>query len=208
MAVDICRKMIAPLGTLKGVDTARIGLDPDRCRRNATRILRHLPAVRNKVMEVFTHAHAGSDGSTDPDRMLYSGGFIQPADRHLLNKILAIAPKDLGKHLWSFQDERLQLMLFRYRARNFPNTLNEEERRMWDRDRRARLVETEDPAYFTLRDFERTLADLRRGGYEALVRGFPSGQEPDLLSLLDIVGLATVCDVVPLTGLNRARRCP
>jgi glutamate formiminotransferase len=27
----------------------------------------------------------------------------------------------------------------------------------------------------------RTLADLRRGGYEALVKGFPAGQEPDLL---------------------------
>jgi single-stranded-DNA-specific exonuclease len=38
----------------------------------------------------------------------------------------------------------------------------------------------------------------RRGFYKAGAR------EPDLLSLLDIVGLATVCDVVPLTGLNRA----
>lgn len=167
--------MIAPLGTLKGVDTARIGLDPDRCRQNATRILRHMPAVRDKVMEVFAHAHAGSDGSTDPDRMLYSGGFIPTADRHLLNKILAIAPKDLGRHLWSFQDERLQLMLFRYRARNFPDTLNAEERRMWDQDRRARLVETEDPSYFTLRDFERALAEQREAR---------SG-DPEALEILD-----------------------
>jgi single-stranded-DNA-specific exonuclease len=33
--------------------------------------------------------------------------------------------------------------------------------------------------------------------------GFP-GEEPDLLEQLDIVALATVCDVMPLTGLNRA----
>ncbi len=32
----------------------------------------------------------------------------------------------------------------------------------------------------------------------------PNRPAPDLLSLLDIVALGTVCDVVPLTGLNRA----
>jgi len=32
----------------------------------------------------------------------------------------------------------------------------------------------------------------------------PDEPQPDLLALLDLVGLATVCDVVPLTGVNRA----
>ena len=36
-------------------------------------------------------------------------------------------------------------------------------------------------------------------------RGFFNGRaEPDLRELLDLVALATVCDVMPLTGLNRA----
>jgi single-stranded-DNA-specific exonuclease len=43
-----------------------------------------------------------------------------------------------------------------------------------------------------------TVRELRRGGY------FAGADEPDLLALLDIVALATVCDVMPLTGLNRA----
>jgi single-stranded-DNA-specific exonuclease len=32
----------------------------------------------------------------------------------------------------------------------------------------------------------------------------PERPEPDLMALLDLVALATVCDVMPLTGLNRA----
>ena len=39
---------------------------------------------------------------------------------------------------------------------------------------------------------------LRRQGF------FQTHKEPDLLGLLDLVALATVCDVMPLTGLNRA----
>ena len=33
------------------------------------------------------------------------------------------------------------------------------------------------------------------------------GAEPDLMGLLDLVALATVCDVMPLIGVNRALVC-
>jgi exodeoxyribonuclease-1 len=93
--------------------------------------------------------------------MLYSGGFFSPADRHLMKKILAVPPRELAGHLWSFQDKRLPLMVFRYRARNHPETLTAQERQAWDRDRRARLVDNTDPAYFTLTEFRRVVAELR-----------------------------------------------
>jgi len=46
-----------------------------------------------------------------------------------------------------------------------------------------------------------TVRALRRLGF------FASRAEPDLIGLLDLVALATVCDVMPLTGVNRAFVC-
>jgi single-stranded-DNA-specific exonuclease len=43
-----------------------------------------------------------------------------------------------------------------------------------------------------------TVRELRRSGW------FAGRPEPDLMALLDMVALATVCDVMPLTGVNRA----
>ena len=43
-----------------------------------------------------------------------------------------------------------------------------------------------------------TVRTLRRAGW------FATRPEPDLRSLLDLVALATVCDVMPLVGVNRA----
>jgi len=46
-----------------------------------------------------------------------------------------------------------------------------------------------------------TVRELRRRGV------FAGRAEPDLIALLDLVALATVCDVMPLTGVNRALVC-
>jgi len=46
-----------------------------------------------------------------------------------------------------------------------------------------------------------TARTLRRRGF------FAARREPDLIGLLDVVALATVCDVMPLVGVNRALVC-
>jgi exodeoxyribonuclease-1 len=153
--------MIAPLGTLKGVDTARIDLDVDSCKEHARKILACLEQVRPKVAEVFSTRYEDAS-NRDPDRMLYSGGFFSAADRHLMNKILNVPAKSLREHLWTFQDDRLPLMLLRYRARNYPESLSLKEREIWNRDRKTRLVDAPGDEYFTLGAFRQELELCRR----------------------------------------------
>ncbi len=167
--------MLAPIGTLKRVDCDRIDLDPEKCKEHARQLLASLDVVREKVIEVFSTPRDAFEDSTDPDRMLYSGGFFSSADRHLMKKILVVPAGKLGGHLWSFQDRRLPLMLFRYRARNFPDTLSMEEARAWDQDRKTRLIEASDPAYFTLNDFRISVRELRE----------QKKSEPEAMRILD-----------------------
>lgn len=66
----------------------------------------------------------------DVDEDLY-GGFIGNADRRTLNHLRSLPPERLGHERTSFQDARLEELLFRYRARNFPTSLNDTERARW-----------------------------------------------------------------------------
>jgi exodeoxyribonuclease-1 len=153
--------MVAPFATLKGVDLNRIQLNPDRCRRHAAKVLASIASIRHKVVEVFLTSYADSQETNDPDLMIYNGGFFSHADRHLMSKVLSVPADKLGGHLWSFQDKRLPLMLFRYRARNFPETLSMKEADMWREDRRARLIEATDSSHFTLAQFKREMVEAR-----------------------------------------------
>lgn len=139
--------MLAPASTLQGVDCQRIGLDPDRCHRNAQKLLADLPRVRGKVMDVFGPLPPG--GETDPDHMIYTGGFFSNSDRALLAKVHTTRPEELARLSWPFQDARLKEMLYRYRARNYPATLDETEQRQWREQRLARLMSPADERLLT-----------------------------------------------------------
>ena len=153
--------MVAPMATLKGVDTGRIQLDSERCLHHARALMGALDTVRAKAIEVYSRPPDSYQNGSDPDLMIYSGSFFSQGDRHLMGKILAVPPDELRGHQWSFQDQRLPLMLFRYRARNYPETLTPEEVRSWDQDRRARLIDSEDSTLFTLKGFRQAMQELR-----------------------------------------------
>lgn len=67
----------------------------------------------------------------DVDEDLY-GGFILEADRCILERLRSLDGVLLAAMRPHFQDTRLKPLLFRYRARNFPDTLTSEEQHRWD----------------------------------------------------------------------------
>ena len=126
------------LSTLSKERLAELELDGDVLRTNLAK-LRNAPDLPARIAQAFDHQFDGS-GLTDPDEQLYAGGFISNTDREKLNWLISEPVETLGEQEVRFEDERLPEMLFRYRARNYPATLDGEEMERWEQFRSQRLM--------------------------------------------------------------------
>lgn len=149
---------LAPVSVLKVTDTARIGLDVDKNRRHLEQ-LRAASGLAEKVRRVFAR-DAKPEPALDAEVALYDC-FMSDDDRLLLRSVRETPPAELGARPFAFKDTRCAELLFRYRARNWPQTLTDEESTRWHEMRRRRL-ETATPATpRTLEDYFAEIAELR-----------------------------------------------
>jgi len=132
--------VLAPSAMLKSIPQERLDsldLDGERLRRNLS-LLREAGDLPARIAQAFDQPHEGD--LTDPDEQLYAGGFISKSDRETLNGLLQQPLETLGEQEVQFEDERLSELVFRYRARNYPDTLIGEEQEQWEEFRSQRLM--------------------------------------------------------------------
>jgi exodeoxyribonuclease-1 len=149
---------LAPLAVLKDVDTRRIGMDVALCEKHLD-ALRRAPDVAEKVRRVFA-VEREAKTTPDPELAIYAG-FPSDADKRLFAKIRGTPPAGLRECANAFRDSRYPELLFRYRARNFPATLNDSERKRWAEFRRRRLTESTALTSVTLDEYFTQIAALR-----------------------------------------------
>ncbi|GLQ87192.1 exodeoxyribonuclease I [Dyella flagellata] len=149
---------LAPLSVLKGADPGRLQLDLDRCLAHADQ-LRQAAGLGDKLRRIFQQA-AELPPPEDPELALY-GGFLPDADKRLLREVRATPPEQLVQRKFEFRDKRYPDLLFRYRARNWPETLTSEERELWEAFRMARLTRPTPLTTLTLADYFARLDLLR-----------------------------------------------
>ncbi|MDE2157174.1 MAG: exodeoxyribonuclease I [Xanthomonadaceae bacterium] len=163
---------LAPLSVLQGVDLQRLQLDLDRCLAHRD-VLRAIDGLPEKLRRIFRRA-AELPPPEDPELALYGGGFLPDADRKLLAQVRATPPSQLGERVFPFRDPRYPELLLRYRARNWPETLDAAEQARWEAFRTARLTRPTPLTGLTLDDYFARLAELRA-----------DPQAQDKLALLD-----------------------
>ena len=151
--------MLAPMGTLNTAAAERWAIDPRVVEQHAV-ALRAIPGLAKKIQLV--HSGRVFEPQTDPDLMIYSGGFFSDRDRRAMQTVRETSAADLDAVAVRFDDARLPEMLFRYRARNWPETLSTvAEQEEWNAFRLRRLTEADGGGSIQLDAYQERIMRLR-----------------------------------------------
>ena len=146
--------VVGNLKTLTPAMAGHWGINIDAALRHAE-VARDLPDMSAIWPKVFAR---DAQGPVDVDEDLY-GGFIGNADRKRLNDLRKLDGPQLAKARNAFDDPRLEELVFRYRARNFPASLSPEDAARWEAHRAARLFEG-GPGLKTIDDYFTVIDEL------------------------------------------------
>ena len=130
--------VVKKLKTLTDEMAAKWNIDIDAALLNAEKA-RALPDMSAIWPELFSRPKMPA---ADVDEDLY-GGFVGNADRRRLNQLRELSPAEMAVSRVGFDDDRLAELVFRYRARNFAQTLSPDEAERWEAHRAARLIDGE-----------------------------------------------------------------
>jgi exodeoxyribonuclease-1 len=151
--------VLAPLSVIRQEDAQRLTINLAECLINSDKI-KAASGLTKKISSVFS-GRAYLEQNSDPDLSIYSGGFFSDPDKQKMEKIRAMSPEQLAKADFTFSDARLSEMLFRYRARNYPSTLNVKEQLRWDEFCKNRLTGQQAGAGILLEAYQSRLKELR-----------------------------------------------
>lgn len=148
--------IVAPLNTMTPGAAQRLQIDLQQAERHLE-TLRQATGLESKIQAAL--AGNSFEPGKDPDTGLYNG-FFSDGDRERIAVVRQTPPDRLALLRPAFDDPRLPELLFRYRARNWPETLNPEERARWEEFRLERLTRPDGGGSIALEEFESRLQTL------------------------------------------------
>ena len=149
--------VVVPTNTLNDDAAKRLDIDIELHNKHLATII-NTPGLADKIQSVFKDTDY--ETINDPDQSLYSGGFFSNEDRNRMHTIRSTPATELNKLDLNFDDSRLAEMLFRFRARNYPDTLADVEQQIWKKYRKAKLTKENHGSSITLDEYMNRLDEL------------------------------------------------
>lgn len=150
--------MVAPLSLFDGAVETRLGLDRALCEKHWQTLYARLPEVQAKLKTVFEQEY--EPVVRDAEFLIY-GGFLGAQDKRVADAVRKANQKELSGNSFVFSDQRLSELLFRYRARNFPQSLSADEQAQWQEWRHFRLHNKVSEDWLTREAFRTQLEKLK-----------------------------------------------
>lgn len=128
---------VAPIGVLEREGGwERIGLNEEIITKHRNALL-SVPSFAENIRSLF-EGRPEYPKETDPEAQLYDS-FVADIDKLRINKVRTANAKDLADLHPDFVDERLEPLLLHYKARNYPESLAEDEVGLWESWRAERI---------------------------------------------------------------------
>ncbi len=149
--------ILVPLHHLRDADWQRLKIDRDTCLAHAETLKENID-LEELIRQVYRRNDQREPA--DADAALYDG-FIADADRRLFSKLRSSDPAQLSEFTERFTDPRCRELVFRYQARNWPDSLTGQQLERWNDYRRARFADGSEFSEYSFDTYFNEIAALR-----------------------------------------------
>ena len=153
--------VLVPMSVVRKEDAERLAIDKQAILERADGSSQWLTDSVLEQIEKAMKRDWPDDDTVDVDGSLYRGKFLSQDDRQRLSSIREAEPQSIPQLQGHFDDPRLDEIVWRYRARNYPESLTADEQALWREHRERRLNDTTAP-WLSFDEFTTSLYDNSR----------------------------------------------
>lgn len=137
----------------------QLQIDMDTFRQHLLFIQKNQQKI-NKIIQDIYRSSTEKPSAKDVDQSLYDG-FMDDADKHIGEKIQSMDVEKLKTFHPKFKDAKLTTLLLHFKARNYPQSLNQEEQEKWFETVQSR-VQTGKNGYTSIGDYLQSVNNMRQ----------------------------------------------
>jgi len=147
---------------LSPITIEKFQIDMKKCMKHLIYIQTNIDEIKKKIKQIYSKS-IEFPLNTDADQALYDN-FISNEDRLICNDIQNLKINEISSFKPAFKDKKLSELFLNFKARNYPESLSEEENIIWNKIVKSRLEGENN--YLSLKVFKKSLIKLLESSLE------------------------------------------
>jgi len=137
-------------------------IDKVKCMQHLDYILENKEIIKKKIESIYKK-DSDREPTTDVDQSLYDN-FISKEDREICDEIQHLSLNQMSTFKPDFDDRKLSELFLYFKARNYPESLTEDENKKWNKIVNTRLKGLN--GYLSIKSFKNSLIKLLEDSLE------------------------------------------